>query len=99
MDDVGLPLFELPMQFIPRARGPNRSKAERNVGTGVSRLNLIIVPKVLVDIVAGSEEKILFRVHHRVFTTRLLVSIVNHDNFQGRLKSFWHDELGGKNYA
>jgi hypothetical protein len=77
MDDVGLPLFEQPMQFIPSARGPNRPKAQSNVGTSASRLNLIIISKILVNFVARSQEESLFRTNYRVFTTRLLVSIVS----------------------
>jgi hypothetical protein len=87
------------MQFIPRARGPNGSKAQGNVGASASRLNLIIVSKVLVNFVARSEEESVLRTDYRVFTTRLLVGIVNDDNFQGQLKSFWNHDLGGKNYA
>jgi hypothetical protein len=88
MDNVGLPLFEPPMQFIPSARGPNRLKAQSNVGTNASRLNLIVVSKIFVDFVAGSVEKSFFRTDYRVFTTRLLIRIVYDDDLQGRLKSY-----------
>jgi hypothetical protein len=82
MDDVRPAVLKQPMQFIPGGGGPNSPETQRNIGTNASGVNFIIMAKVFVNFVPGSEKKGFFRADGRVFTTRLLVSIVSDENFQ-----------------
>jgi len=81
MYDVGFFASQQLVKFHPCISGPNRSLRQADLAQNVELSNLLIAPTVGDDTVASELQHSLFLVEDDVLATRLLISIVNQDNF------------------